>query len=318
MELGPMKAKIAGVIALFSMSIVLSSPRAAQAAEGGASLYLPGGAGDILIALSPAPGLQVAESVFIQTGSADRAVLQGAVNLGLDVDVVLDLVGASYTFDKKVLGGAYSVGALLAFGSASLDATLVGPDGGSIAASADSFNLADTAFVPLQLNWSFGKLHLKFAEVIIAPTGAYDVNKFVNLGRNYWAFDTVLAVTYFNMKTGTEFSFAPGIMSNTKNSATDYRTGNEFHADFTVNQFLSETFAVGLRGYVYNQVTGDSGSGAILGDFKSESVGIGPGIFWKPKFAGGKFVLVAKYMHDVQAKNRIKSDYVTVAVAWKF
>ena len=107
-------------------------------------------------------------------------------------------------------------------------------------------------------------------------------------------------------------------MANTKNNATDYRTGTEFHADFTVNQFLSQTFAIGLRGYVYDQVTGDSGNGARLGDFKSESVGLGPGVFWTPKLAQGKLVLVAKYMRDVRAINRIKSDYGTIAVAWKF
>jgi hypothetical protein len=37
-----------------------------------------------------------------------------------------------------------------------------------------------------------------------------------------------------------------------------------------------------LAGYVYQQVTGDSGAGAKLGDFKGRSVGIGPqiGIFF--------------------------------------
>jgi len=33
---------------------------------------------------------------------------------------------------------------------------------------------------------------------------------------------------------------------------------------------------VGLVGYFYQQITGDSGSGAMLGDFKSRVVGIGP------------------------------------------
>jgi len=33
---------------------------------------------------------------------------------------------------------------------------------------------------------------------------------------------------------------------------------------------------LGLVGYIYQQLTGDSGSGATLGDFKSRVVGIGP------------------------------------------
>jgi hypothetical protein len=98
-------------------------------------------------------------------------------------------------------------------------------------------------------------------------------------------------------------------MLNTENDDTDYTTGAEFHIDFTANQFLSETFAIGLRSYYYRQVTGDSGRGAVLGDFKSESLGIGPGFFWTPKFAGGKLVVLGTWLHDLEADNRFKSDY---------
>jgi len=111
---------------------------------------------------------------------------------------------------------------------------------------------------------------------------------------------------------------APGIMFNTKNNKTDYKTGSEFHLDFTINQFLSETFAVGLKGYYYKQVSGDSGSGALLGNFKSESFGLGPGFFWTPKFAGGRLVVQGKWIHDFDATNRFESDYGTLGVAWKF
>ena len=68
----------------------------------------------------------------------------------------------------------------------------------------------------------------------------------VNIGRNYWSFDTVMAATWFNAETGTELSVIPGLMMNTENPDTNYRTGTEFHVDAVANQFLSETFAVGV------------------------------------------------------------------------
>jgi hypothetical protein len=107
-------------------------------------------------------------------------------------------------------------------------------------------------------------------------------------------------------------------MVNTENSATNYRTGTEFHVDFVANQFVSETFALGLRGYYYEQLTGDSGSGAVLGDFKSESFGIGPGFVWIPKSGGGRFTVLGKWMHDFSAENRFESDYFTLTGAWQF
>ena len=107
-------------------------------------------------------------------------------------------------------------------------------------------------------------------------------------------------------------------MVNTKNDDTNYKTGEEFHVDYVVNQFLSETFAIGLRGYYYRRVTGDSGSGAVLGDFKSESLGIGPGFFWTPEFAGGRLTIQGKWMHDVDHDSRFDSDYGTLGISWKF
>lgn len=102
------------------------------------------------------------------------------------------------------------------------------------------------------------------------PTGQYSAGDAVNVGRNYWSFDTVAAATWFNPETGTEISITPGLMVNTENDATDYRTGAEFHVDLVVNQFLSETFALGVHGYAYKQIEDDIGSGAILGGFKGE------------------------------------------------
>ncbi len=296
----------------------LASTQAGLAAEGGFSFYLPGTAGDIALAQSPEPGWQVAKTLFVQQGDADAAVLQGRVNIGLDFTMVLDFVTATYTFDAVVLGGTYTIGAAVPFGYAELEATVTGPMGGTFSAERDSFNLADIALIPFQMNWSFGNFSLKIAEAIYVPVGAYDVDEVVNLGLNHWGFGTVVAATYFNQSTGTEFSVAPGILINTENNATDYRTGNEFHVDFTVNQFLSETFGIGVRGYYYKQITADSGSGAELGDFKGESFGAGPGFVWFPEFAAGKMVVLGKWIHDFDATNRFESDYGTLTVAWTF
>jgi hypothetical protein len=43
-----------------------------------------------------------------------------------------------------------------------------------------------------------------------------------------------------------------------------------------VAQFLDERVFVGAVGYFFQQITGDSGEGATLGDFKSRVAGIGP------------------------------------------
>jgi len=290
----------------------------AWAAEGASSHYLPGTAGDLGLAIPPEPGLQLSNVLYIQAGQTSVAVLQGQVDLSPKLTMVLDIASAFYTIDAPFLGGTFTFGASIPFGGANLNTTLTGPKGGSISASENSFNLSDISVVPVQLNWTLGDFHLNLAQTVIAPTGGYDLNSAINLGRNYWSFDTVGAMTYLNTETGTEASIKPGFMVNTSNNATDYKTGNEFHLDFTANQFVLPSVALGLRGYYYQQVTGDSGSGASLGDFKSSSVGLGAGITWVPEIAKGDLYLAGKWMTDVYAKNRFDSNYGMITIGLQF
>ncbi|MGI9390521.1 MAG: SphA family protein [Boseongicola sp.] len=301
-----------------SAAVLALSANQVESAEGGFSFYLPGALGDIILALPPEPGLLFANTGYFQSGSAGSAVLQGQVNLDLDLTLAVDVVTVSYTFPETVLGGRYTIGASIPFGYADLSATVGLPGGGTIAASDDAFQIGDIAFVPIQLNWSKGNYSFKFAETIFAPTGGYDVDDVVNLGLNHWGLDTAFAMTYFNPETGREFSIAPGVLINSTNDDTDYRTGTEFHVDFTANQFLSETFAVGIRGYYYNQLSGDSGTGAVLGDFQGEAFGVGPGFVWVPKSGGGNLTILGKWIHDFSSTNRFESDYATITAAWTF
>jgi len=307
----------AAVVLLFVLSLVAVS-RVTQAAEGASSHYIPGGNGDIFLAVPPEPGFLVANTFWYQTGNVGETVLDGQVELNLDINTFLDLAALTYTFEQPIFGGRYTVGAVVPFGNADLDTTIVGPGGGQFRASASSFDLSDIALIPFQLNWASGPWSFKVAEVIVAPTGGYSLSEIVNLGRNYWSFDTIAATTWFDPDKGLAFSIQPGLMINTKNSDTDYRTGTEFHLDLTLNQFLSPGFALGLRGYYYQQISGDSGDGALLGDYKSESVGAGPAFVWIPKFGAGQLTVLGKWIHDFSAKNTFDSDYLTLTGSWKF
>ncbi len=292
-------------------------PTSSYAAEGASSLYLPGLTGDIFMAVAPKPGVAIADIGYYQTGSASAAVLQGAVTLGIDMELMLNLVSVSYTSPEPVFGGVYSMSAAVPFGHLTLDASLSAL-GRTLSASGDTSGLADSAFTPISLYWNSGKVSYKFSETIMIPTGDYDVNKALNMGLNRWGFDTVGAMTYFDPEKGFEASFAAGIMLNTENDATDYKTGAEFHLDFAANHFFSESFAAGIRGYYYHQITGDSGSGAVLGDFKGEAFGIGPGFVWIPKFGGGNLAVTAKWVWDIYTVNRFDTQTGSVAVAWTF
>ena len=299
------------------VSLILSAGRVCVAAEGAASNYFPGTYGNIAVATPPSKGWSYLNQSLFYTANVDRALLQGRVNASLDTSAFYNYSYPVYTFKEPVLGADFAISAGVPLGYANFEAQLVS-QAGSVAVDDNETALGDIILMPASFYWNNGNWYFNLYELITTPTGKYDVDDDVNIGRNYWSFDTVFAVTNLNMKTGRDFSLVVGYMINTENDATDYKTGHELHIDAMFNQFFSETFALGLAGYYYDQVTGDSGSGALLGDFEGKSYGIGPSFLWIPKSGSGKFSITASWLHDLHASNRLEGDYAVVDLVWQF
>jgi hypothetical protein len=147
------------------------------------------------------------------------------------------------------------------------------------------------------------------------PTGDYSTDNLINESLNYWSFDTNFALTYLDPEKGRDVSFNIGHIYNTENDDTNYKTGQELHLDVAFNQFFSETFAVGLHGFYLKQITGDSGSGALLGDFEGEAAGVGPGLLWTRKIGNQSVSFIAKWLHEFHAETRLEGDHVFLSFA---
>jgi hypothetical protein len=70
------------------------------------------------------------------------------------------------------------------------------------------------------------------------------------------AWDVGAGYTYFDQKTGHEFSVVGGFTYNLMNPDLQYRNGNDFQVDWAASQFVSKNVQIGLVGYVYQRVTG--------------------------------------------------------------
>jgi len=305
------------ITVMLALILSLLGTRVSLAAEGASSNYFPGGYGDYAVATAPSPGLIYANYNLFVDASVNRTVLQGRVNVAFDTFAYVNMSAFIYAFDKPVLGSQFAMAVFLPLGYADFDAQLAGP-AGAVAVDDSTTALGDITLMPASFYWNRDNWHFNLYELVVTPTGEYDVDNDINLGRNYWSFDTVFAMTNLNMENGREFSLVAGYMINGENDDTDYDTGNELHVDAMFNQFLSETFALGLHGYYYRQLGGDSGSGAILGDFKGDSYGLGPSFLWIPESGGGKFSVSGTWLHDLDASNRLESDYAVVTLAWQF
>ena len=133
---------------------------------------------------------------------------------------------------------------------------------------------------------------------------------------NRWALDLTGAATWLNPVSGIELSGAAGITFNGENDNTRYETGTEFHLEAAAAYHFSPTFAIGVNGYHYQQLTGDSGAGAALGDFEGRVTALGP--MMSANFMLGPIPVAAslRYFREFNVKNRLEGDagWLTIAI----
>lgn len=267
-----------------ALFLCVAAPCPSQAAEGGVSFWLPGTFGSFA-AGSAEPGWSSA-AIYLRS-SADAAAGKafargGRTDLGIDGQADLLLFGPTYTLREPIWDAQASFSLLGIWGRSrgSVEASLTGPGGGTAANASKTQSL--TAFgdiVPqFTLKWSRGVDSYMAYVTGDIPVGSYDADRLANTGLGHGALDGGVGYTYLNPDRGREFSIVGGLTYNFENPDTDYQNGLEAHIDWAASQFVSEKVHVGFVGYAFQQITGDSGEGAILGNFKSRVFGIGPQI----------------------------------------
>ena len=131
-------------------------------------------------------------------------------------------------------------------------------------------------FPQATLKWNQGVNNFMLYGSGDIPVGDYGSTRLANLGLGHGAIDGGAGYTYLNPTNRLEFSGVVGLTYNFINPSTQYQNGLDAHLDWGASRFLTKQLDVGLVGYVFQQVTGDSGAGAKLGSFESRIAGIGP------------------------------------------
>ena len=281
----------------------------ARADEGGVSFWLPGQFGS-LAATPLEPGWSVPLIYYhasADAGAGNDLDIGGRIVAGVAARADLLLAVPTYTFADPVLGGQATISVTGIFGrmDVAADASLTGPGGAVLSRNeSDSLTSVGDLYPSGALRWNHGNHNAMVYTMLGVPVGSYAVGRLANLGTNHWSADVGGGYTYLNMENGHELSAVAGFTYNFENPDTDYRNGNSLHLDWGASQFLSEQWHVGLVGYFYHQVTGDSGAGARLGDFKSRVGGIGPQLGYLFKMGERQSYVNLKGYQEFDARNR--------------
>jgi hypothetical protein len=259
--------------------LALAAPLS-RADEGGVSFWAPGLYGSL--ASTPGnPGLSFALVYYhgkADAGADKQLTHGGRIIVGLEAKADILFFGPAYTFSGAVLGGQAGLSLTWVAGhvAGSVRASASGPLGDKFKTLDDERFAYGDLYPQATLKWNLGVHNFMAYVTGDIPVGVYDPDRLANLGIGHAAFDFGGGYTFFDPATGWEFSGTPGFTFNFTNTQTSYQNGVDFHLDLGASKFLSEQLHAGLVGYAYLQITGDSGSGAVLGDFKSRVFGLGP------------------------------------------
>ncbi|NSL54760.1 SphA family protein [Uliginosibacterium aquaticum] len=169
------------------------------------------------------------------------------------------------------------------------------------ASSGQKFGLGDIEVSPF-IDWQGESSRTALAFGIVAPTGDYDKNRIANPGAGkFWTFRPVVT-TGLVTESGWELGLRSTYNFNTRNTATDYRSGQYFHADGSVLYKLAESWRMGLQGYAIIQTTNDSGPGAPSTGNKARAFALGPAINWQDE--NGELGLEFKVLPEFGVRNR--------------
>jgi hypothetical protein len=174
--------------------------------------------------------------------------------------------------------------------------------------------VGDVILNPVILGWHHPQWHAVAGLDVFLPTGSYNQNDpRVSLGANYYGFDPLVAFSYMP-KSGWEASTKLMYNLKTTNQATNYHSGQDFHADYAAGKHLG-SWMIGGTGYLLKQVTDDTVNGqtapaaAGLWDAgrRGQVFSIGPSLGYTDK---RHIVFMSQWQHETLVRNRFGGDKV--------
>lgn len=306
------------VLAVF----LILCPLAAEAAESGVGHYVPGSVATLGDLAPSSPGWAVKGMYLHYAGSASlslRIPTPAGSTAGLSTSTHALTFGGAYTFETKVLGARYSVATMVPWVWLDVEGSVATPLGTASRANNLS-GIGDITIVPAMLAWKSGSWQYDAMIPIYAPTGNYESGRLGNTGLNYWTFDPIVGIAYSNTKIGFNAMMHGGVAINTMNADTDYRSGSTLHIDAAVQQLFPAGpgfIGVGAEVFYLQQVTGDTGSGAFLGDFKGRTVGVGPLLTYIWPLGQQTLLAEVRWLPELEVKNRMEGDYVWFKLGFK-
>jgi hypothetical protein len=285
------------------VAALLAGLRPAQAIEGTTGHYQLGCNGFLAGVMPPEPGTYFQSfSSFYSGGSGTFDLpIAGRLYENVETSVFVEQLRFTHVTGFSILGADWAVAATLPFAGVRTSGTeLPGP----LRVEDYMANVGDISVAPVILGWHNDLHHWLVGAQVFMPTGDYRTGRLSSTGLNYWTIEPLLGYSFLDKTQGRELTLFLGWDYNTQNPSTGYHSGSELHLDWNAALHM-HNLAVGVGGYVYQQVSGDSGPGARLGPFEGRTYALGPQVMWTTMLG---IPVQFKYLKEFSTANRVQGE----------
>lgn len=194
--------------------------------------------------------------------------------------------------ELKIFGAQYRAFFTLPLLSLDLDV-------GGGAFEADNTGLSSMEIRPIDLSWEIAPGIFTNAGISFHTPSDWDASEGINTGGEFWAISPSVGISY--LRDGWNLSLHGLYFTNTRNTETDYKSGDEILVNATVTKDIGG-FQVGPVAYWRRQITDDSNEGSFYGGTiagRANRAGIGLSV--TKRF--GPVEMNVAYTHDVVHEN---------------
>lgn len=299
-----------------------------RAAEGGSTAYTPGSYCDFTGMPPTQPGFYIG-NYFLDYGNGEssatrRLPLGGILAAGVNINSQSESPYVIYAYPFSLYDITFSSGIAPSYVWMEVKATATfDRNGNPISGSTDqsASGMGDLELTPIMAAWTNGDFTVGGLFNVFAPTGDFSTGSLASPGLGYWTFEPMLAFSWFSSKFGTEFTVFTAVDFNTENTTTDYQSGDVFHVDATLAQHVplfGGTAGAGASAFYLKQFTGDSGAGARLGSFETETVGVGPTVSYMRSIGKTELTIDGSWLPQLKAVNTTKGNYFWARISVTF
>lgn len=283
-------------------------PVTGVAIENGATAF-PNGGEDFLVGAMPPPGWY---GIIYGTGYRADFVADHTGNMPVHgFNLAVNALTPRLDWVKPVsIFGADRWGTLFVMPLLDLDLTIEPVPGVSLRGS--KRGVGDLT-IGNGLHWTFPNFEMINAFDLSIPLGSYDASRLVNPGLNRWVTRLVHIGTW-RPHPDWEVSYRLHTDFASRNSATDYTSGQTVYFNWAAGWKPQPSTTIGLAGYSLRQIADDRSGGRSVGPDgnRGRVDAIGPCLKY---FLPNHVMLTAKYFHEFNARSRPRGDQLWLYVA---